>query len=434
MLELMPKARFAPAIGVLAFFGQMFGSNNVNLDRLQPLAWQESAIFQIDRQTDPEVEKIVTKYLQELQSRGFDRNLQGIWIQSDLTVISNHRGNIPVSAASLSKIATTLAVLQKFGANYQFTTEVYHTGTIVNGTLDGDLIIKGGSDPLFVWEEAIELGNALNKLGIRQVKGNLQIIGNFYLNFKQEVPKNGELFKLAIDSTAWTPLIQKAYALMPKGTGKPQVKIAGNVVVKLNFPDNTQLLLKHQSLKLTEIVRQMNIYSNNEMAEMLAKSAGGAKIVAEIAAKTANVPQTEIQMINGSGLTTKNLISPRAATSMFIALERIFKAQSLTIADFFPTAGRDKVGTMETRKMPDGVSIKTGTLNAVSALSGVFATKGRGQVWFTIINHGGDVLEFRSQQDKFLQNLAKHWQFAPNFSPIDNPYLGDPQRNLAIRK
>ncbi len=422
------------AVGVVAFFGQTFWSNNINLNQLQPLSWQQTAIFQIDRQTDPEVEKIVNNYLQELQNRGFDRNLQGIWIQSDLTVISNHRGNIPITAASLSKIATTLAVLQKFGANYQFTTEVYHTGTIVNGVLDGDLIIKGGSDPLFVWEEAIELGNALNKLDIRQITGNLQITGNFYFNFKQEVAKNGELFKLAIDSTAWTPLIQEAYAAMPKGTRKPQVKIAGKVQIKPNIPNDARSILKHQSLKLTEIVRQMNIYSNNEMSEMLAKTVGGAKVVAEIAAKAANVPQTEIQMINGSGLTTKNLISPRAATSMLIALDRIFKTQSLTIADFFPTAGRDKVGTMETRKMPNGVAIKTGTLNSVSALSGVFPTKERGQVWFTIINHGGDVLEFRSQQDKFLRNLAKHWQFTPNFTAINNPYIGDPQRNLAIRE
>jgi serine-type D-Ala-D-Ala carboxypeptidase/endopeptidase (penicillin-binding protein 4) len=420
------------AIVGLAFLGQMFWSGNTALDRLEPLSWEKTAIFQIDRATDPEIEKIVNDYLKELQGKGFDRDRQGIWIQSDLTVISNHRGNIPVTAASLSKIATSLAVLQKLGAEHQFTTEIYYTGTIADGILNGDAIVKGGSDPLFVWEEAIEIGNALNKLGIKQIKGNLQITGDFYLNFKQEIAKNGELFKLAIDSDAWTPLIKEAYASMPKGTAKPQVKILGKVQVQPNIPNNARSLLKHQSLKLTEIVRQMNIYSNNEMSEMLAKTVGGAKVVAEIAAKTANVPQTEIQMINGSGLTTKNLISPCASTSMLIALDRIFKTQSLTIADFFPTAGRDKVGTMETRKMPDGVAIKTGTLNAVSALSGVIPTKERGQVWFSIINHGGDVLEFRVQQDKFLQNIAKHWQVTPDFTKIPDPYLGDPQRNLAV--
>jgi serine-type D-Ala-D-Ala carboxypeptidase/endopeptidase (penicillin-binding protein 4) len=418
------------AIGTLAFVGQMFWSSNVNSDRLQPLSWEKTAIFQIDRQRDPEVEKIVDNYLKELQGRGFDLNRQSIWIQSDLTVISNLRGTIPVTAASLSKIATSLAVLQKFGAEHQFTTEIYHTGTIVNGVLDGDLIVKGGSDPLFVWEEAIELGNALNKLGIKEIKGNLQINGEFYFNFKQEIAKNGELFKLSIDSTSWTPLINEAYASMPKGTKKPKVKITGKVQIQPNIPNNARSILKHQSLKLTEIVRQMNIYSNNEMSEMLAKTVGGTKVITQIAAKAANVPETEIQMINGSGLTTKNLISPRAATSMLIALDRIFKTQSLTIADFFPTAGRDKVGTMETRKMPSGVAIKTGTLNTVSALSGVIPTKERGQVWFTIINHGGDVLEFRVQQDKFLQNLARHWQFTPNFPEILSPYLGDPQRNF----
>jgi serine-type D-Ala-D-Ala carboxypeptidase/endopeptidase (penicillin-binding protein 4) len=413
---------------IVAFFGQTVDSNQSNLDRLQPLAWQKAAIFDLDRHSDPKVKKIVAQYLQELKNRGFSLDRQGIWLQSDLTVFSELRGNIPITAASLSKIATSLAVLEKFGANHQFVTEIYHTGTLSDGVVTGDLIIKGGNDPLFVWEEAIAIGNGLNRLGIRQVKGNLQIIGNFYLNFQQKNDKNGELFQLAINSTAWTPLIEKTYTSMPQGTAKPQVKITGNIQVNSTLPSTARLLLQHRSLKLTEIVRQMNIYSNNEMSEMLAKTVGGAKIVAEMAAKTANVPQAEIQMINGSGLTTKNLISPRAATAMFIALERIFQSQSLSVTDFFPTAGRDKVGTMETRQMPDGVAIKTGTLNSVSALTGMIPIEDQRQVWFTIINHGGDVLEFRTQQDKLLQNLAKHWQFKRNYRNLSQPYLGDPQR------
>jgi len=36
------------------------------------------------------------------------------------------------------------------------------------------------------------------------------------------------------------------------------------------------LLLRHQSLPLAQIIKEMNIYSNNEMAEMLAQSWGSA--------------------------------------------------------------------------------------------------------------------------------------------------------------
>jgi D-alanyl-D-alanine carboxypeptidase/D-alanyl-D-alanine-endopeptidase (penicillin-binding protein 4) len=88
---------------------------------------------------------------------------------------------------------------------------------------------------------------------------------------------------------------------------------------------------------------------------------------------------------------------------------------------------------MQFRQIPEGTVIKTGTLNQVSALAGLIPTKERGSVWFVIINNGNGIEEFRTEQDKFLQKLAQHWQFiAPTttVSNTSNPYLGDPNRNL----
>jgi D-alanyl-D-alanine carboxypeptidase/D-alanyl-D-alanine-endopeptidase (penicillin-binding protein 4) len=175
----------------------------------------------------------------------------------------------------------------------------------------------------------------------------------------------------------------------------------------------------------------MNIYSNNEIAEMLAQSVGGAQVVAQVAAAAAKVPQAEIQLLNGSGLALENRISPRAATAMLMAIEDKYQSQSLGVKDLFPTSGRDKVGTMIHRSIPIGTTIKTGTLNTVSALAGVIPTRDRGQVWFAIINHGNDVSQFRQQQDLFLQRLSQHWQLSTLQPPVTtsvSPYLGDPSR------
>jgi len=79
----------------------------------------------------------------------------------------------------------------------------------------------------------------------------------------------------------------------------------------------------------------MNIYSNNEMAEMLAPSLGSA-----VSSNFLPLPlgaQSEIQLVNGSGLGVANRISPRAVCAMFVAIQR--ELLLAEVADF-PVAGR----------------------------------------------------------------------------------------------
>lgn len=185
-------------------------------------------------------------------------------------------------------------------------------------------------------------------------------------------------------------------------------------------------------MTLAQILKQMNIYSNNEMAEMLALAFGGAPMVSQIAAESASVPREEIQLINGSGLGVDNRISPRAVCAMLMTIQRKLQSQSLSIADLFPVAGRDRLGTMYGRSLPLGTAIKTGTLNQVSALAGVIPTRDRGLVWFAIINQGGNIYEFRTQQDQLLQHLSQQWGIAAvaaTTASDPSGYLGDPSRN-----
>jgi serine-type D-Ala-D-Ala carboxypeptidase/endopeptidase (penicillin-binding protein 4) len=427
------------AIGVslIGFFMNVLAPAPSKMEKLQLLSWDKTAIFALPTQSDPILDKIVQQYLKDLAAKGFAADKQGIWIRSQWAELANDRGTIPISAASLTKIATSLAALDKWGVGYQFATEIYtsKSAKIEKGVLQGDLIVKGGGDPLFVWEEAIAIGNALNRLGIHQVKGNLLVSGNFYANYRTDALVAGEIFKETINEKLWKPDLLRQYQVMPKGTAKPRVAIAGKIQLLANIPDSAKLLLRHNSLPLAQIVKQMNVYSNNDIAEMLARSVGGAQVVEKVAADAAKVSQDEIQLLNGSGLALENVISPRAATAMLMAIDNRY--QSLRVQDLFPTVGRDKVGTMVHRTLPFGTTIKTGTLNTVSALSGVIPTRDRGQVWFTIINHGNDVSQFRKQQDLFLQRLSQHWQLNSAILSVSNvslPYLGDPDRISSLIK
>ena len=416
----------------LSSFGNLWRPSLDSLPPVPVIAWQEAKIFSLSTQPDPKVEQIIAGYLERLAALGYDPAQQGIWLQSEWAYLSQHRDRFPASAASLTKVATSLAAVEKWGNDHHFDTRFYADGRIEAGVLEGDLIVQGGGDPLFVWEEGIAVGNVLNQLGIREVTGNLIVLGNFYCNFKSDPLIAGELLKLALDQTRWSTTIEKQYQSLPIQPIRPEVAIAGSVKRGDQLPTNARLLLTRQSLPLSEILKQMNIYSNNEMSEMLARDVGGADVVARVAAKAANVPAEEIQLINGSGLGVENRISPRAAVNLFIALGRQLEPAGVSVSDLFPVAGRDRSGTMQWRNIPEGVTVKTGTLAQVSALAGIIPTQERGPVWFAILNYGNNFERFRVEQDRLLQQLANHWQILPDAvrsAARNESYLGDPKRN-----
>ncbi len=417
-----------------SLFLALLGYSPSDLEPLQLLSWQETPIFNLPvNQTDPKIQSIINKYLATLKQKNINPQAQGIWLQSDWQELASHQGTKPVSAASLTKIATTLAALGKLGADYQFVTRVYHTGQIQEGILKGDLIVAGNGDLFFVWEEAISIANTLNQLGIREITGNLIVNKKFYMNYESEPEKAVKLLYQALNVDSWTSEITKQFQSLPITTPRPQLTIAGKTSVMRGIPANTKLILIHKSLPLSEILRQMNIYSNNKMAQMLADEVGGASEVARYAVKKTGVAPEEIQLINGSGLGVENRMSPRTASKMLLAIDTLLKPFNLQVLDIFPVAGRDSIGTMENRNLPSGTTVKTGTLNQVSALAGYIALDEERRVWFTIINNGWQIRHFRKQQDQLLQQLTQHWDYSSDKfaeGSESQVYLGDPARNI----
>ncbi|NCQ95500.1 MAG: D-alanyl-D-alanine carboxypeptidase [Microcystis aeruginosa W11-06] len=419
-------------LAVFGFLLGWLGGQSQPIANIPLISWQNQPIFDLPTAPDPRVAAIVADYLQDLTKKGLNSSQQRVLIETEWADLADHQGNLPASGASLTKIATTLAAVETWPLDHRFATRFYSTGEVKNGVLEGDLIIEGEGDPLFVWEEAIAVGNGLDQLGIRQVKGDLIITGQFAMNFQTDPLKAGELLKIGLDQSKWSKETQKAFQSLPSGTQAPQVKILGMVRASQIRPENARLLLRHQSLTLTELLRQMNIYSNNVMSEMLAELLGGPAAVDAINTKITGVGAEEIQLINGSGLGVENRLSPRAVIEILKALDRKLAHQPIKVADLFPVGGRDTKGTMQWRAIPKGVMIKTGTLAQVSALAGEIPTQERGKVWFVIMNAGSSNIEgFRNRQDRVLQALDQHWQILPEATKGSIParaFLGDPSR------
>lgn len=434
MLELLGS-------GLVSLWLQMAGVELKPLNALDALAWQSSPGLVLAPDPNPAGAITVTEYLKALvTSKLIDPKLtesQGIWMQSGPMLMANHQGTTPLPAASLTKIATSLVSLKTWGPDHQFDTVVSATGPIQNGILQGDLVIAGGGDPMFVWEEAIAVGNTLNKMGIKQVKGNLVITGNFAMNFQRYPLLAGQMLKQALNSATWTRAATFQHSIMPKGTPKPKVVITGTVKVAAQTIPQQNVLIRHRSLPLKQVIKEMNVFSNNDIAEMLADSVGGAQVVQSTAAQLARVPQSEIQLINGSGLGLENRISPRAICAMLMALQREALANKLSLSDLFLISGFDRRGTIHGRHIPNATVFKTGTLNDVSSLAGVMPTRDRGLVWFAILNRGTNVSGLRVGQDQFLQRLVQQLQVPPSLPTALTPHsatnttpeLGSASRN-----
>jgi D-alanyl-D-alanine carboxypeptidase/D-alanyl-D-alanine-endopeptidase (penicillin-binding protein 4) len=79
----------------------------------------------------------------------------------------------PVNPASLMKLVTTFASLELLGPAYTWSTPVWLQGTIADGVLTGNLVIKGTGDPKLVLERMWLLLRRVQQAGVREIRGDI---------------------------------------------------------------------------------------------------------------------------------------------------------------------------------------------------------------------------------------------------------------------
>ena len=85
----------------------------------------------------------------------------------------NHRTGVPMNPASVMKLVTTYAALDLLGPAYSWSTPVYLEGAVRDGTLFGNLYIKGQGDPKLVLERLWLLLRRVQGLGIHTIAGDV---------------------------------------------------------------------------------------------------------------------------------------------------------------------------------------------------------------------------------------------------------------------
>lgn len=195
---------------------------------------------------------------------------------------------------------------------------------------------------------------------------------------------------------------------------------------EFTYPD-ARVIARHTSSALSDLAATINKESHNLYAEHLLKTLGRARpasdeslepgsavmgVAAAMRTYTrAQIDSVRVQLVDGSGLSRKNLVSP----SMTIALLRYMALHSEPdVRDAFTSSlaigGQD--GTLEYRFVGKSagygrVRAKTGTLGNVTSLAGYITHEDEPRLAFVLFaNHfQGGSAEIRKIQDSFVNAL-----------------------------
>jgi D-alanyl-D-alanine carboxypeptidase/D-alanyl-D-alanine-endopeptidase (penicillin-binding protein 4) len=350
---------------------------------------------------------------------------QGVYVvDGDGTVLVAQAAERAVHPASVTKIATSLALLERLGPAHRFETRIHGTGPLRRGRLEGDLVIEGGGDPFFVDESAVLLAKRLRMRGLDVVAGHLVTRGPLLFDWQFE--SDGRKLAAVLEGKAGGEARATLASLGVEVDGPRAASLA--FLGHAPAAGTSQALGVLRSPPLLHVIKALNCYSNN-VFHFAADAIGGAAAVQ--ASARAHVPEAmrdEIVIDNGAGAGTTNRLSPRAAVVLLGALMDELAQSGTDLTAALPVSGIDP-GTLEDRLTEQrGVVVgKTGTFGSVgaSALVGALRTRSDGVVRFAVLNHGIPVPQARACQDAFVRALvaatgAEPWPYAAAMRP---PYL-----------
>ena len=427
------------------------------------------------------------------------REALGIWIADaqgrDAPRLS-FQAALAMTPASVMKLVTSYAALDLLGPAFTWNTAVFADGRVQDGTLQGNLVLRGSGDPKLVLERLWLLLRRVQGLGIRSISGDIVLDHSAFqvpdtdpasfdgealrpynaapdallLNYKSllislvpnrvagvasvsvepplaglRVPSSVPLlggdcgdYRAALKADFSDPLRVTLAGGFPASCGEKLWPVAysdpshyaarmvegmwkemggrlsGTVRDGLT-PAGLRPLFEQASPPLTDVIRDMNKFSNNVMAQQLfltlSQQNGG---VGSFDASRALVrdwwkarwPQLEAPVLeNGSGLSRQARITPLALGRM---LQSAYQSPIMPeLLSSLPIAGVD--GTLRRSQASRGTAhMKTGSLRDVTAIAGyVLGASGRRYVLVAIANHSSQAGAARPVFDALMDWAAK---------------------------
>ncbi len=102
--------------------------------------------------------------------------------------------------ASLTKIATLAAIIDRMPPSTTFFTQLMSEGKIDKGVLQGNLCLKGGGDSSFVSESLWGLVNKFTRTGIKTIKGAVTVDDSLFDSVRFDASREDERVDRAYDA------------------------------------------------------------------------------------------------------------------------------------------------------------------------------------------------------------------------------------------
>jgi serine-type D-Ala-D-Ala carboxypeptidase/endopeptidase (penicillin-binding protein 4) len=356
------------------------------------------------------------------------------------TTLFSLRAGVKRPPASVEKLYTSVALLNKLSPNLRLRTTVLGTGYLGRGGVwHGNLYLRGGGDPTFgdssfnhVWElsygpTANQLVAQLLRKGIRRVTG--WVIGDASLfdarrggpgtDYAPDTPDfGGQLSALTYDHGSTS------------GRLSPGAFAARELTLTLNdshvsaraargthpTPRHAHVLATVSSPPLSVLISLMDVPSDDLFAELLTKQLGkrfdrsgsitaGARVIRGVIHDTYDLNPS---IVDGSGLSRQDGSSPSEIVALLRKVWRTPVGERLSAS--LPVVGvSGTVRTIATSTAAQGKCIaKTGTLDNVTNLAGYCHSRGHHLLAFALLVDGPTNSEALFLLGRMVAAIAKY--------------------------
>ncbi len=321
-----------------------------------------------------------------------------VWDLAADEPVYNYQAQQLLRPASTMKVLTAVTALDQLGGDYTLSTSLYYKGNIGGRTLQGDLYVVGGMDPMFDADDMEALVANVRRLGIDSVRG--RIISDTSM---KDTLRYGEGWCWDDDNPVLTPLRigrrldfaeQFGVALQKGG-----LVLTNFSTAKGRLPGGSTFVCA-RTHTIDQVMYEMMKESNNLYAESMfyqtamhsghrpATAKDARKLERDVMLRAGLLPQN-YRIADGSGLSLYNYLSAEALTMLLRYAwfdDRIYRHLLPTL----PVAGQD--GTLKKRMTgtpaENNVQAKTGTLTGITSLAGYCTADDGRRLCFAIIVQG----------------------------------------------
>lgn len=340
------------------------------------------------------------------------------------SLLCSHHGKRNYIPASVSKLITVQAAFSILGNDYHAVTSVCRTGEVKDGTLHGDLYLKGGADPMLCADDIRSLAVQFENSGIRRVDGNccyddtcnmpiLRIspvkgLSGLVLTYEYgRINRDGQVIRAPEDPPFFKSAGNSDYLSSAPGFIKAD-EVSGfffdllrNAGIKCGHPSRGRCpseavtVASHISAPLVQSTEHILAYSINHSSEILFVTAAR-QLDKDLSDYTMcwnaikdylDFPGiSEASILSGSGLASSSRISPESL-AVFFSRQYSCDYNGKRITDLIdPYAGGYDADGRLSENISRNISAKTGSLAFVHALCGRIRTKGGRDLLFAYMS------------------------------------------------